>query len=68
MLYLPPACPDLNPQEHVWKLTREAVGHLHDYLHLSDLRQTFQSHLEHTIFLFDWVDKYLPQSYISVFT
>lgn len=68
MIYFPPACPDLNPQEHVWKLTREAVGHLHDYLHLSDLRQAFQSHLEHTVFRFNWIDKYLPQSYTSVFT
>jgi transposase len=25
MMYFPPACPDLNPQEHVWKLARDAV-------------------------------------------
>lgn len=67
MIYFPPACPDLNPQEHVWKLTRDAVGHLHDYPHLSDLRYAFQTHLENTLFTFDWIDKYLPQSYKSVF-
>ena len=60
LIYFPPGCPDLNPQKHVWKLTREAVGHLHDYPHLSNLRQAFQSHLENTLFHFDWIDKYLP--------
>jgi transposase len=68
MMYFPPACPDLNPQEHVWKHTREAVGHLHDYRHLSHLRQAFQTHLEQTSFRFNWIDKYCPvQSYKSVF-
>src|ERR687889_1586089 len=27
ILWLPPAAPELNPQEHVWKATREAVKH-----------------------------------------
>jgi len=67
-VYFPPACPHLNPQEHVWKQTRDAVGHLHDYRSISDLRQAFQHHLEHTLFQFDWVHKYLPYtSYQSVF-
>lgn len=60
MLYFPPACPDLNPQEHVWKLTREAVGHLRDYPLLADLRNAFQHALETTHFCFDWIEKYLP--------
>lgn len=69
MIYFPPACPDLNPQEHVWKQTREAVGHLHDYRHISDLRLAFQNHLEQSLFPFNWIDKYLPaHSYESVFT
>jgi transposase len=68
MVYFPPGCPDLNPQEHVWKQTREAVGHLSDYPHLGDLRQAFQAHLENTLFPFDWIDKYLPDAfYESVF-
>ena len=58
MLYFPPACPDLNPQEHVWKQAREAVGHGRDYAHLSDLRQAFTGYLEGTRFTFDWIDKY----------
>lgn len=69
MLYFPPACPDLNPQEHVWKQTREAVGHLQDYAHLSELRQAFQEHLEQTAFQFRWIEQYFPiPSYTSVFT
>ena len=68
MLYFPPGCPDLNPQEHVWKRTRTAVGHLWNYRHLSDLRRAFQHHLESTRFHFDWMYKYLPDLfYTSVF-
>ena len=61
MMYFPAACPDLNPQEHVWKLTRQAVGHVRDYRNLSELRAAFQYHLEHTIFKFDWLDKFFPR-------
>jgi transposase len=37
-LYFPSGCPHLNPQEHVWKQTRQAVGYLRDYQHISQLR------------------------------
>ncbi len=68
MLYFPPACPDLNPQEHVWKLTRDHVGHLHDYAHLSDLRHAFQAFLDQTQFRFHGIEKFFPiPSYTSVF-
>lgn len=60
MIYFPPGCPDLNPQEHVWKQTRDAVGHLCDYRHLSDLAKAFHRHLESTLFPFTWIEKYLP--------
>ena len=60
MLYFPPGCPDLNPQEHVWNQTREAVGHLWDYPHIGDLRRAFQSYLDKTFFRFDWIAQYLP--------
>jgi transposase len=29
ILFFPPASPDLNPQEQVWKATREAISHNH---------------------------------------
>jgi transposase len=63
MMYFPPGCPDLNPQEHVWKQVRDAVGHLHDYRHIGDLRQAFQTYLEGTFFRFNWIDKYLPDTF-----
>src|SRR5829696_8804104 len=34
ILYLPTAAPDLNPQEHVWKATRQAVSHNHRHAKL----------------------------------
>ena len=68
MLYFPPGCPHLNPQEHVWKLTRDAVGHLWDYRHIGDLRRAFQAHFDNAFFHFDWLDTYLPSIlYQSVF-
>lgn len=60
MLYFPPGCPHLNPQEHVWKQTRQAVGHLRDYCHISALRQAFLTYLDNTLFHFNWIAKYLP--------
>lgn len=65
MLYFPTGCPDLNPQEHVWNQTREAVGHLWDYRHIGDLRQAFQAHLDNTLFRFDWIAKYLPATFYA---
>jgi transposase len=68
-IYFPPGCPDLNPQEHVWKLTRDAVGHGCDYRHIGDLRPAFQTHLERTLFHFNWLEQYLPAILCqSVFT
>jgi hypothetical protein len=64
IVYLPPACPDLNPQEHVWKLARQAVGHLHDYPHIADLRHAFQNFFDQTLFRFDWLETYLPHTMI----
>ena len=37
LVYFPPACPDLNPQEHVWEQARDAVGHNHEYACFSTL-------------------------------
>ncbi len=30
VMSFPPATPELNPQKHVWKATRQAVSHNHD--------------------------------------
>ena len=50
ILWLPPAAPDLNPQEHVWKATREAVSHNHAISQLVPLADAFEAHLNCTTF------------------
>lgn len=48
---LPPGSPDLNPQEHVWKATREAVSHNHIIKKLDRLADQFEAHLTGTAFV-----------------
>jgi transposase len=36
VLWFPPGCPELNPQEHVWKAAREAVSHNHQFAKLPE--------------------------------
>jgi transposase len=68
MLFFPPGSPHLNPQEHVWKHVRQAVGHLRDYAHISQLRHAFLAVLDTTLFHFNWIAKYLPPTlYASAF-
>ena len=38
----PPASPDLNPQEQVWKAARRAASHNHDQRRLPDLADRFE--------------------------
>lgn len=45
IFYFPPASPDLNPQEHVWKATREQVTHNHTVTKLDQLADHFEDHL-----------------------
>lgn len=45
IFYFPPASPDLNPQEHVWKATREQVTHNHTVTKLDQLADRFEDHL-----------------------
>jgi len=46
LFYLPPACPELNPQEHVWAAVRRRVTHATSFAHFASaflltLRQTW---------------------------
>jgi len=50
LLWLPAAAPDLNPQEHVWKATREAVSHNHAIPKLDQLADSFEAHLNNASF------------------
>jgi len=46
----PPGCPELNPQEHVWKAARTAVSHNHRFAKLPELADAFEKHLTKTQF------------------
>jgi transposase len=59
-LHFPPGSPQLNPQEHVWELTRDVVSHNHTRKNFPALVRAFHHHLETTRFKFEWVEKYVP--------
>ena len=50
IVQFPVAAPELNPQEHVWKATREAVSHNHTDRPLATLAARFNAHLTDTTF------------------
>lgn len=50
LCFFPPASPELNPQEHVWKATREAISHNHTQPNFAALADAFQHHLSNTAF------------------
>ncbi len=50
VMKLPIAAPDLNPQEQVWKATRRAISHNHQFIKLPSLADDFETHLKETIF------------------
>ena len=59
-LHFPPGSPQLNPQEHVWELTRDAISHNHTRKDFPALVRAFHRHLETTCFKFEWIEKYVP--------
>lgn len=54
----PTAAPDLNPQEHVWKATRQAVSHNHASKNLETLALDFEAHLTSTTFPCSFLHKF----------
>jgi len=56
IVQFPVAAPELNPQEHVWKATREAVSHNHTDPHLVTLATRFEAHLTDTTFLTSFLE------------
>lgn len=58
--FFPPACPDLNPQEHVWSRARAVVSHNHNFASFAHLKQAFLNFLSTTYFHFDWLSSYAP--------
>ena len=60
VVLFPPACPDLNPQERVWKLVRQAVSHNHTFPDFPALCQAFRHFVDCTVFQFDWFTRRIP--------
>lgn len=58
VLCFPPGCPELNPQEHVWKATRQAVSHNHAFAKLPELADAFEGHLQETCFPCSLLDRH----------
>lgn len=58
VLFFPVASPDLNPQEQVWKATRNAISHNHSVPQLPELADRFESHLNSTTFSCSFLDSY----------
>ena len=67
LVYFPPACPDLNPQEHVWERTRDAISHNHTYSHFDRLISDFDDHLNQTLFESDFMAHYAPPIHPAIF-
>lgn len=60
LMYFPVACPDLNPQEHIWSLARDAVSHNHHYQVFEQLIDDFETFLNENYFESNFMDKYGP--------
>lgn len=58
VMKFPVASPALNPQEQVWKATREAVSHNHGEAKLSGVADRFEQHLRQTRFPCSLLDRY----------
>jgi transposase len=58
VMRFPTAAPELNPQELVWKATRQAVSHNHDERRMASLAQRFEQHLASTTFRYSILEKY----------
>jgi transposase len=58
ILLLPVAAPELNPQEHVWKATRQVVSHNHLTPYLPELADKFEHHLTSHTFHSSLLDHY----------
>jgi transposase len=60
VIYFPPACPDLNPQEHVWEHARDAISHNHTYRQFQPLIDDFETYLNETLFVTSFMDAFTP--------
>ena len=67
IIFFPPASPDLNPQEHVWKAVRKVVSHNHLEVRLPKLAERFLSKLNSSTFKSSFLDKYAYSAICPMF-
>lgn len=60
VIYFPPACPALNPQEHIWAQARDAISHNHTFRQFQPLIDTFETYLNETLFSTHFMDAFTP--------
>jgi len=65
--HAPPACPELNPQEPVWKAAREDVSHNHTRSKLSELAGAFDQHQTTTRFPCPLLEQHGSDEIIATF-
>jgi hypothetical protein len=58
VIYFPPACPDLNPQEHIWAQARDAISHNHTCRQFQPLIDDFETYLNETPFSTNFMDTF----------
>ena len=68
LMRFPVAAPELNPQEQVWKATRQEVSHNHDRSKLDRLADSFEQHLKTTRFPCSLLDRYGFTAVRAMFT
>lgn len=67
ILSFPPATPQLNPQEHVWKAARQAVSHNHDQRKLPCLAERFAAYLTGRTFQYSLLEKFNHSTLCAMF-
>lgn len=58
VMRFPPGSPDLNPQEHLWKLAREHISHNHLQTDFKQLVVDFRAFLTDSTFQSSFLDRY----------
>jgi len=67
IFWFPPGCPELNPQEQVWKASREAASHNHRQTHMTELADRFETYLVETRFPCSLLEKHGYQDLCAMF-
>ena len=68
IIRFPTASPDLNPQEHVWKTVRSAIGHNHRQEKLDVLADQFDQQLNTQTFTSSFLDAHGFNALAAMFT